>query len=241
MYRLDQFGFSDMMDCRKRIRQLFETMPDSLGEAAELVVKFFRTALVDESGAPACALVRVFKTHPYSGLDPDTQQAALTIAPGAGEAPDVRCLVLMATAGDEPEWNSRETSRGHRAIPLMSEKMVEEAPMISQLIKQFGVNISTVLGPEPGLFLDATETSYNVFYVPEALGSPYIVAQKEFVERYGIASVIGFGGMIGAGDLFATILFSRVHVSRETADLFRLVGLNLKVAILPAVRRPLWS
>lgn len=239
MYRLDTFKFNDMMHCRGRLRSLFDDEPATLTEAAQRIVQFFRTELVDAGGKPACALVRVFKTHRYDALDKETQSFASALAGNAAMHPGVRCLVLLATAGDEPEWNSPELSRGHRAIPLLSEKMVEDAPMIAQLIKQFGVSVSTVLRPDPSLLLDANETRHNVFYVPEALGSPYIVAQKEFVEPHGIASVVGFGGLVAAGDLFATILFSRVPVSRETADLFRIIGLNLKIALLPVARRPL--
>ena len=81
----------------------------------------------------------------------------------------------------------------------------------------------------------------NVFYVPRALGSAHIVAQEEFVRPYGIASVIGLGGLITTGDMFALILFSRVPISREVADLFGVIGLNLKIAILPMMNRSLRS
>lgn len=119
--------------------------------------------------------------------------------------------------------------------------MVERAPMIAQLIKQLGLSVANVVHPEAGLLLDTEGRKQNVFYVPQALGSPHIVAQEEFVKPYGIASVIGLGGLITTGDMFALILFSKVPISREVADLFGVLGLNLKIAVLPMMNRSLRS
>jgi hypothetical protein len=69
--------------------------------------------------------------------------------------------------------------------------------------------------------------------VPEALGNPYIPAQRDFIIPYGIRSILGFGGLLPSGDMFAVPMFFKVPVSREVADLFRPLSLNVKVAILP--------
>ena len=239
-YNLSRFGFGDMMDCRSRIRELFADDPSTLEEAAERAVEFFRRELVDERGEPACALVRLFKTHPYRDLPEELQAVVRRAAPEAAQIPDLRCLTLVATRGDEPEWNSHLTSRGHRAIPLMSVEMVQQAPMIAQLITQLGLPIANVVRPSRALLLDQEQTTHNVFFVPRAFGSPHIVAQEEFVVRYGIQSVLGFGGLLASGDLFAVILFSKVAIPPDAADQFRVVGLNLKIAILPFARKPLF-
>jgi two-component system NtrC family sensor kinase len=236
-YELSSFNVTNMMECRGRVRSLFESESTSVTEAARRVVDFFYHELVDEHGAPACALVRFFKTEQFGNLDPDLQAFALKVAGTPSLDADVRCLTLLATEGQEPEWRRPELSRGHRAIPLTSIEFVEQAPMIAQLIKQLGLSVATVVRPEAGLLLDAAGRKQNVFYVPEALGSPHIVAQAEFVKRYRIASVIGLGGLITTGDMFATILFSKVPISREVADLFSVIGLNLKIAILPIINR----
>jgi hypothetical protein len=238
-YELARFGVNEMMACRGRLRALFDEDPGSMAGAAQRVVDFFYRELVDERGAPACALVRFFKTARFDALDADQQEFALKAAGSAALEEDVRCLTLLATIGDEPAWCSVEQSRGHRAIPLTSIDVVEQAPMIAQLIKQLGLSVAKVVRPEAGLLLDTESRKHNVFYVPDALGSPHIVAQEEFVRRYGIASVIGLGGLITTGDMFATILFSKVPISREVADLFGVLGLNLKIAILPMINRSL--
>lgn len=120
---------------------------------------------------------------------------------------------------------------------------VEEAaePMIAQLIGQMGLSIATVVRPQVGLMLDDTASKHNVFYVPVAAGSPHIVAQDEFVAPYGIASVVGFGGIVATGDMSATILFSKVLISAEAADLFSVIALNLEIAILPFMTRLLFA
>jgi hypothetical protein len=151
-----------------------------------------------------------------------------------GEPPsaEMKCLVLLASAGDEPEWNSRHGSRGHKAIPLPSEEAVGQAPMISSLITQLGLSVGTVLKPEPALLLDLEQKTYNVFFVQEALGSPHIPAQEDFVAPHGIRSILGSGGLLPSGDMFAVIMFLKVPVSVEAANLFRTLSLNVKLSIL---------
>ncbi|HEX6086284.1 MAG TPA: hypothetical protein VF266_17270 [Thermoanaerobaculia bacterium] len=240
-YELSRFRFTDMMDCRGRLRELLGNDAATLHEAAERAVDFFYRELVDGQGRPACALVRFFKTHPYRDLDPELQAIARAAAPEAARFPDLRCLTLLATRGQEPEWNSPRHSRGHRAIPLTSVEMVQQAPMIAQLFTQLGIPIAHAIRPSATLLLDQAEQAHNVFYVEHAVGSPHIVAQETFVVPYGIESVLGFGGQFASGDLFATILFSKVHIPPEAADHFRVVGLNLKIAILPFTRKPLFA
>jgi hypothetical protein len=82
------------------------------------------------------------------------------------------------------------------------------------------------------MLVDLEQRQYNVFHVPEAAGSPYIPAQEAFVVPYGIKSVLGFGGILPAGDLFAVIMFTRVPVHREVAEAFRTISLNVKMAIM---------
>ena len=87
--------------------------------------------------------------------------------------------------------------------------------------------------PDTKLLLDTEQRAYNVFYVPNAVGSFYIPAQKEFVIPYGIKSIIGFGGVFPTGDIFAIIMFLKVPVTEWVAGLFKTLALNVKVAVLP--------
>ncbi|WP_421655982.1 hypothetical protein [Leptothermofonsia sp. ETS-13] len=145
----------------------------------------------------------------------------------------MKCLTLLATAGDHPDWNNRYRSRGHQAIPLISKELVAQFPMISQFIRQLGLEISTVVQPDPDLVIDLEQKTFNVFHVPEAQGSPFVPAQAGFVIPYGVRSVLGFGGLLPSGNLLAIIMFSKTPISRDTADMFKTLALNAKMALLP--------
>lgn len=217
------------------LRNAFEAAPDTGRGDAAAGNAVSDTRVDAPTAAPACVLVRLFVTVPYAELEPDLQRCARAVLGGTPAAPAMKCLTLLGTAGDQPEWNSRHESVAHRALPLASEASVARSPMIAQLVSQFGLEVGTLLAPDRGLMLDAEQHTYNVFYVPEAKGSPHIPAQREFVIPFGIRSVLGFGGLLPSGELFAIVLFARYPIPRQTADLFRTLALNAKVALLPLV------
>jgi hypothetical protein len=207
----------------------------TMEETASKTVSHIQETLVDARGAPACALVRLFKTHRYAGLPPDLQAVVRSLVPDV--SPDLRSLTLLGSAGLRPEWTSRAGSAGHKVIPLASARVVREAPMIASLVAQLGLEASHVVTPQPGVFLEERATSFNVFHVENARGSPVVPAQDAFVVPYAVRSVVGFGGALLSGDIFALILFSRVTIPSDTAQLFRTLSLNLKLAIAPHERR----
>lgn len=235
-YDMMDFTIHDMTECGKALRKMGEGV-QSMEEASDRIVRHLYDTLIDgQTGMRACSLVRFFKTHNYEGLDNELQGFASNMLGVLGEKqalPEMKCLILLSTAGEKPEWNSRRNSTGHKAIPLPSEEIVHQIPMIRNLIKQLGLSVSTVIKPDPKILLDISQKTYNVFHVPEALGSPYITAQKEFVIPYGIKSVLGFGGILPSGDIFAIIMFLKISVSKEVAELFKTLALNIKIAVLP--------
>ena len=201
---------------------------ESLEEAANAIVRYLYDACATAAGERSCVLVRFYKTHSFGGLEPVLQRFA---ADQLGDEPprdEMRCLTLLATVGDEPGWNSRLESKGHQAIPLPSAERVRAAPMIMRLIEELGVDLEGLVtaGPEP--VRGSESRTYDVFHVEEASGSPYIPAQAEFVSRYGIASVVGFGGLLRTGELFAVILFSRHRIPARSAARFRTIALDVR-------------
>jgi hypothetical protein len=216
-------------------------------DSAQAIVEHLYEELRDgRDKSRICALARFFVTRQFGRLNASLQARARQLLGMETPNNQMRCLVLVGTAGERSEWNDLEASAAHRVIPLTSAAMVERSPMISQLVSQFGLEVATVLEPDPALLVDLEQRSYNVFHVPEARGSPHVPAQAEFVVPYGIRSVIGFGGLLPSGNLYAVILFTRVPIARETADLFRPLALSVKLAILPfenglAITRPATS
>ncbi len=229
-FDLSHFSLGDMMKCGRELRARTERAA-SMEEAAQATVQYLFDSCRDDEGHPACALVRFYKTHPYGALERSQQIFARGILGTQPVDNDLRCLTLLATTGVEDEWTSRHKSVGHRAVPLASTQMVEQAPMIAQLIRDFGLDIEHVVRPDPALVRDRGGRSYGIFHVEDAVGSPYIPAQVQFVEPYGIRSVIGFGGALNTGDLFAVVMFSRVPIPRESADRFRSIALEVKASV----------
>lgn len=226
---LTTFGLGDMLKCSLALRESASSAA-TLEQSAQRVCRFLYDELRGAGNEHQCALVRCYKTHPYGGLNPELQEFARTALATKSPHASMKCLTLMATVGQSANWNSRQLSRGHQTIPLASREMVEKAPMISQLIKEFGMDITNVLEPSPEIIRELAGKRHGVFYVENADGSPYIPAQEDFVRRYGIRSVLGFGGMLATGDLFAVILFSTVHVAPAVADRFKTLALDVKAA-----------
>ena len=238
MYTLSQLTLENATEIGSHLRRLGKEA-DSLEMVASLCVRYLREHLIDaETGESACSLVRFFKTHRYGSLPEHLQHRARA---GLSESEellaDVKCLTLLGTVGEQSDWCDRTASTGHQAIPLTSETAVSQVPMISQLIKDFGLDISCVLTPESHLLMELERKTCNVFYVSDALNSQHIPAQDNFVKPFGIKSVVGFGGMLSAGDLFAVIVFSKVSIPEETAYLLKTLPLNIKIAMVPFLKQ----
>jgi hypothetical protein len=232
-YSLARLGLSDMTRLGTALRGL-GAGASCMEEVAERVVSLLYSDLTETaSDSPACVLVRFYTTVKYESLDSGLREFGAKLMKDVHLQPTTRCLTLLATRGERPEWNSRTTSVGHQTIPLPSTQVVATIPMVSQLIAQLGLDVGAVVKPDPTIVLEAEQHTYGVFYVPEAKGSPYIPAQQDFVLPYGVHSVLGFGGLLPGGDVFAVLMFCRVAVPRATADIFRNAAMNLKLALLP--------
>ncbi len=227
MQKIEQAGVLE--PCALKLIELGDK--SSTTEAlAQDTVNFLYNQLSEGEDDP-CALIRFFRTIPYQDLTAHLKKTVneiLTEQP----SPNTNCLTLLASRGSEKEWNDRFQSRNHQVIPLTSSKIVEAAPMVAQLIKRLGIDIAQVVTPSPGLFLNPKQKSYHVMYIPEALNDPSIVAQDEFVVPQKIRTVIGFGGLLPSGDMFAVLCFMRVFIAAKTAARFGLLAQGLEEAII---------
>ncbi len=232
-FDLSSFSMSDMVTCGREIRSL-GTAATSMEAAAAEVVQYLDEQLIDPHlGSKSCVLVRLFKTHDFSQLDEGARQFAVGMMPEVAGMPNCKCFTLLATAGLEEAWKTRRGSRGHQTIPLPSAEVVEKIPMMRNLIKQTGMDVGTLVRPDPYLLLDMAQRTFNVFYVADAEGSPYIPAQESFVKAYGVKSVLGFGAALPSGDVEVIIIFSRTRIPPQTAGLFRSLALSVKMVLLP--------
>lgn len=233
MYSLASFSISDMTECASELRKLGAGASSAQDVAQRIASYLYRQLGNDQTGRQDCALVRCFLTRSYRDLDPQSQDCARrALACGPGSL-NMRCLTLFGTAGERPEWNERHRSRRYRSIPLADKQALSQFPMVSQLLQQFGVDFLSKTQYKSARPVDWTEQTLDVFYVAEAKGSPYVPAQESFVIPYGIESVLGFGGVLPSNEFFVVILFSRVRISRETAELFKPLAMTVESALLP--------
>ncbi|GAX59826.1 hypothetical protein SCALIN_C04_0314 [Candidatus Scalindua japonica] len=240
MFDLTEFSLHDMSEVGDALQQL-ELKAKNIDELTDMVVQYFFDNLVDtRTGEKSSVLVRFFMTYPYSSLDVKLRQSVDKMLNGQPVDQDMKCLKLSATAGVKPEWNSTIYSKGHRVLPLQNKDMLKKNIMVHQFIDQMGMGISNVLNPDPKLSSELEGRVFNVYHVSEALGSPYIPAQKEFVVPFGVKSAMGIGGMLPTGNLFALLIFSKTKIPHNTANLFKNIALNVRMAVLPFVNEKIF-
>lgn len=177
--------------------------------------------------SPAIALVRCFKTHPLGDVAPALRSLADEQLSGIAPArPEMPCMLLLASRGDEPAWNGAERSRRHRIVPLPSAEMVARRTMLARLLQSFGVGYGE-LEAQRSPPSEGRPSAFDIFHVEHADGSADIPDQEDFVRPFGIRSVVGFGGPLRGRDLYAVMLFSRARISVEVAQRMRSLALDI--------------
>lgn len=234
---LAKFGLGDMVRLAGSLRELAGGCL-SVAELATRVCAHLHEHLVGPDGGRQTALVRFYLTVPYAALPADEQ--AFTRDTWGAPDPAATCLTLLGTVGTEPDWNDRKASKGHRVIPLTDAKQVEGLPMVAALLHQLGVDIDALLSASAHLLHEEDQDRYGVFHVPIALGSPVVPAQ-DFVAQHGIESVLGFGGALPTGEVYAVVMFTDVPVPREAARLFETVALSTTLAVLELLTLPVFA
>ena len=232
MYDLASFGLSEATLVGVHLRKIGEGKA-TLEDASQAVAQFFHDQFRDPAtGGSTFVLARCYQVQPLRELTPVLANYARGVFPNQQLDERTQCLTLLGTFGDQPEWQRREHSRGHRAIPIVDENALKNLPMVERLTESLGLRAAEVVRPDPAFLRERDREGFNVFYVDEASGSPYIPAQDHFVTPFGVRSVIGFGFVLPPDRIFATVLFARSHVSSDTADLFKTVALSLKLGLL---------
>ena len=234
MYDLQKMTLRDMSECGCALRSM-SNKAHSMEDTTNNIIDYLYNNLVDkQTGEKSCVLIRFFKTHPYGELTPELQDYVCNILGDKDLAThDLKCLTLLATAGELPAWNSRYQSERYKAIPLTDKNTIARIPMIAQVISQLGLDLDNVIKPDANLIAYLEQKIYNVFYVPDALESDYITAKSSFVVPFNVKSVIGIGGLLPSGNMFVVLMFLKNNVPRFTTNLLRPLALNVKMAILP--------
>jgi hypothetical protein len=229
--RLETFDGDDLTRFGESIRG-FAHEAGTMEDSARRIAGLLHQGLERADGSPSTALVRVYKTHAFGKLPDDLQRFAGGLASAGELQADTRCLTLLGTRGVQDDWNDRDRSDGHKAIPLPSEEFVRRLPMVAGLIEHLGLDVQDVVRPSEQRIVELAQRTYGVFHVPDAEGSPYVPAQ-DFVREHGIRSALGFGGVLFTGDFFAVVMFCREPVSQDVSERIRILSLATRVALMP--------
>jgi two-component system, NtrC family, sensor kinase len=231
-YDVTAFSLKDMAVCMRTLRNLdcqLHTMEDVAQRIADFFYEKFENA---GSHARDFALVRFFKTHEYGNLPDHLRQIVDSRFAQFPMDFDSKCLTLLGTAGMERQWKSPSLSANHQVLPLPSAQVVKTMPMVSEVISALGFDLDRDLTASSAHFVAEEARSYNVFYVPDAVGAPCIPAQDDFVIPYGIQSVLAFGGMLPSRNLFIVLLFARTRIPEQTAEIFKSLAVSVKVSVV---------
>ena len=161
------------------------------------------------------------------------QLSTVPVAAARGNGSLLGCLLTV------PAWRKSLASRvavvnqaedHYRALGAHEHSVVRyplEACRRAVRAQVRAVSAGALLRSDHDLIAELQRRQCTVFLVPDAAGSPFIPAQDDFVVRYGVRSVLAFGGMLPAGELFATVLFSREALSPKVAELFTPLSLSV--------------
>ena len=211
----------------------------SLASASQALADTVYSALEE-----SLALTRVFATVPFRLLPPAQQAFVRNLMRERRVegllAPSLPVLTLMGTRGARPQWNHRDESRGHLAIPLVSAAFVDSIPMISRMLAEFGLVIE---GLETGgaVVKSRVGTLSAMFYVADARTETddqgrVVISAQEFVEQEGVKTVFGFGGAYMLEKSYvAIILFARETVKADLARELAPLSSALKAATMRLV------
>ncbi len=201
------------------------TIEDAAQQFTELLATSFSSVV----------LARMFVMTELATLPAAERAIAEAVDPTRKLTDKTPCLALLGTRGRELAWNQRTTSNGHRAIPLIDREFVEAAPMLAQLFASLDVEISR-LDEGTQVATRRLAGGRNArFYVADAItavnaSGAHIIANREFVERYRVRTVFGFGGAYLGGTLISCLVFSTESIDALTVDLFPSLISNFKMA-----------
>ena len=204
----------------------------NLEQVAQEMMKTLCQTIVTDSDNSAIVLGRLFKSCSYSDLTEDIQNYIQQKEDLNAITPESKYLTLLGTWGELEEWRVIKISRNYKAFSLNDKDVLYKFPMLSAVFNQIGYDIPTETDPDKSIIIDDQDKEYGVFYVKDATGNKLVPKQAEFVEPYGIKSVIGFGGRYGNNNIYSIILFFRECISRQTTELFPSLNPAIKLLTL---------
>jgi hypothetical protein len=194
------------------------------GKEVEGAAQAAMDVLYDEC-REAVALTRIFVSRPLDQLPEETRRFVQRLVDTKGLSglePTTPVLTLLGTRGQQPDWNDRRCSKGHAGIPLLP-GLIRELPMIGGLLKSLGIELRR--GDSRLMMLGAPTAAVcaGLFRVSDARHETdpkgrKIIPAQDFVERHGIRTVFGVGGLyLSVDSMLALLVFCREVVEENVA------------------------
>ena len=193
-----------------------------------MVISYIYKKFKENETLPTLALARIFVVLPYDDLKPVDRHELGNRIPI--DAP--RYLTLVGTIGKNEEWNRRERSRNHRVIPLpQTAEELESIPMLAEMFRRMDVDYRRIVNPAS--FSDIQQMIEGYMLEERAEGSPFIPAQEDFVEPYGVKSELGYGGFLPSGAVYTCFLFFTAPLSQAEANKLKVISAAIQQTLLP--------
>jgi hypothetical protein len=190
------------------------------------------------------ALVRLFATVRFAYLPDRERHFARQLASGRRVveelSDDTLVATLMASRGVEREWNDPHQSVSHLAIPILSASFIQTIPLVSRILADSGIGVPWLKKQSSLITVKTVGGMAELIYVEDArtttTGDGYkVIPSQDFVEAYGIRTVLAMGGRYLNGTTLALLLFTTEHVAEEQAARFTTILNTVKASTMKVV------
>ena len=233
MYDLTQFSLRDMSEFGLTLRQISKDA-DNIEDVSNRIIQYLDQNLIDQkTGKKSCALVHFFTTHAYGELPKNSQKSVNGYFESEQPDPQLKCLTLLASTGQYPDWNSGESYQKNLVIPLGNEHEISGIDLMSKLIQSWGIDqnifFNNILESQRNL----EKVGLTLLNFDQALTHSKFLSENLGLIVSNVQSILGVWGQLPSGHLFIVLMFLKVRVPKKTLDLIRPMALNIKTAILP--------
>ncbi len=233
MYDLTQFSLRDMSEFGLTLRQISKDA-NNMEDVSNRIIQYIDQNLRDKkTGKKSCALVHFLKTHAYGERPKNSQKYVHGCFESEQLDPQLKCLTLLSSTGQHPDWNSGDNSKKNLVIPLGNENEISGIDLMSQLIQSWGIDqdifFNNILEPQ----INLENVGCTLLNLDQALTNSKFFSENLGLIVSNIQSILGVWGLLPSGHLFIVLMFLKVRVPKETLDLIRPMALNIKTAILP--------
>lgn len=209
---VDTFGPAALSACCRQVQALAAGTTEA---ASAAVLRYLSETLVsEETGGPACALLRLFKVEPFRSL-PGPLRALAGADRGEPEpSADAVFLRLVASVGAVGAAADPATGSGISSGLVRAGGTSDRSPIVRWILGER----ARQLGLAAGLAAPFAADREGVLHVEQARGS-HMVPDQGFVRVTGVRSVVGCVEPLADGRAVALLLFSRATIDQGVAGL----------------------